>query len=1264
MSLTQERRLGTARRLLPYLSVTHAQWLAEDPERSWREIDGTLVFADVSGFTALAEKLARGGKVGAEALTGVLNDLFGRLLAAAGNYGGDCLKFGGDALLLLFTGPDHATRGVAAAHELVDITQRFRPHRSTSASSVRLGMSVGAGSGPILFLLSGTGQREMLVVGPTVSDTLHAEHEAVSGQVLLSDALAAMTLPAAVPAPLVDPPSEWENAAQLGLSPQLVTHLTGEVQDGEHRLAGIGFVRFTGSDELLIKGGPQALADAMHALVSRAQQAERDHGVTLISTDADLGAGKLILVAGVPTSSPDEADRLLHALRDIVDRGGPLPLMAGAHYGRVFTADLGAAHRRTFTVMGDAVNLSARLMAHATPGQVLASRELLERLRTNFHITPVEPFAAKGKSLLVESGAVGDALGLRSIDDLDDLPLVGRDEELAVLMDAAQRVAGGTGDLVQIVSEAGLGKSKLLRTFAAEADLPKVELRGGGYSRATPFFALRAPLRALLGITTQSVSDAAGRELTDNVRRLAPDLVEWLPLIAPVLGLELPATPATARIEADYRPAKVRSLLTDLFRRLLPDPTLWLVEDAHALDGASADLVLALIFETNRPWLFAVSRRPREEGLRLDPDWGTTLILTVLSDEAAAGLLEASLIAGGQGLVPGTAEQLVKRAGGNPLFLRELLLVATSRSLDDLPESIEAVVSTMIDTLPAQDRDLLRRAAVLGNRFPVEILAATLATTPESLLPHLSPLRSFLHLTDGGVEFSHLLLRDVAYETLPYRARRALHARAGAAWEAQAGDRPDDVAELLSVHFHAAGSHAKSWRYSLAAAERAERAAAPMEAAAFYERALEASGRLSDVTAAQQASTAERLGDATLRAGRYDEARRAYGRARRLEADPLTQARLHRKIGTAWEQEARYAASVRVCRRGLAIVAPYVTDPRCAKEASKLLSQEAVARLRAGRHADARPMLREAVRLADGNPSRGHRTALANAYRYSDWMHIELQEEPPLPYHQLAEQLYTELDNSNGLCQIYNNMGNWAYYRGDWRACVKHWERARLAAVQSGSGISEALVLNNLAEVLSDQGRVDEAEEQLRSALTTFRGARHGFEGLTLSLLSRAVSRAGRRDEALALFDQACDLLERNKEVRLLAETIARRAELHAFMGESESALACVTQATKVAAGRPLPLTQPLLSRVTGWALAQQGDSRGAWRLFSKAVMDSRARKDEYGAAVALQELARLAERRGETGAVTRFAAFAQELQERLGVVSMPSVPLEPTAAV
>jgi class 3 adenylate cyclase len=174
-------------RLRPYLPRLELQWLIEDPEALVREIDGTLVFVDISGFTKMSERLARHGKVGAEEVTDVLGAVFARLLAVAYANGGGLIKFGGDALLLWFSGAEHAVRGTRAAHGM-RATLRSIGKIDTTAGKVTLRMSIGVNSGRFHFFLVGDSHREFIVTGPAATGTVQMEGTATAGEILLAPA--------------------------------------------------------------------------------------------------------------------------------------------------------------------------------------------------------------------------------------------------------------------------------------------------------------------------------------------------------------------------------------------------------------------------------------------------------------------------------------------------------------------------------------------------------------------------------------------------------------------------------------------------------------------------------------------------------------------------------------------------------------------------------------------------------------------------------------------------------------------------------------------------------------------------------------------------------------------------------------------------------------------------------------------------------------------------------------------------------------------
>ena len=204
-----EASIDRAASLRPYLPRMLIDWLAEAPGTMLREVDGTIVFVDISGFTKMSERLARNGKVGAEEVTDVIGAVFARLLSVAYGDGGGLIKFGGDALLLLFTGHDHPIKGARAA---VGMRKALRDIGAieTTAGKVTLRMSVGVHSGTFHFFLVGESHRELIITGPAATETVSMEGAAVAGEILASQA----TAEALPPAVLGQAEGRWRPAAE------------------------------------------------------------------------------------------------------------------------------------------------------------------------------------------------------------------------------------------------------------------------------------------------------------------------------------------------------------------------------------------------------------------------------------------------------------------------------------------------------------------------------------------------------------------------------------------------------------------------------------------------------------------------------------------------------------------------------------------------------------------------------------------------------------------------------------------------------------------------------------------------------------------------------------------------------------------------------------------------------------------------------------------------------------------------------------------
>jgi class 3 adenylate cyclase len=630
------------RRHVPRVAL---EWDDQAPGKQWQSVDASLVFADISGFTALTERLARRGRIGAEELIETLNRVFGGMLGMAALRGGELLKFGGDALLFTFRGEDHVVRACAAAVDM-RIALREAAKIPTSVGRLKLSMSVGIHSGPVDFFLVGAPTRELLILGPAATATAEAEHAAVAGEILVT-ADTARRLPAAAtlardddlhllrwrrapepgdpPAPM---PSVPEERLRTLFPNALGDYLAERVPDPEHKVATIGFARFSGTDALLTGPGHDAVADALHRTISVFEEALIGEGVTLLATDLDSDGGKLFMGSGVPYSSEDDEGRMLRAMRDVLDAGTPLPLQIGVNRGHVFAAEVGALERAAYSAMGDTTNTAARIMAKAPHGVLFAHPTVLEQSRTLFSTEPAGPFAMKGKTVPVPVFDVGEELGTREAAARTELPLIGREEELATLRAALERALGGEGGTVTVSAATGLGKSRLITEAMRGLDATVSVVRAEPYGMTSPYRMLRDPVRLALGVERGEPEAMTAQALAGFARRM-PDLLPMAPLLEDVVNVPIPPTPEASAIEPRFRPARVADMVVRLVESAVRGPFVLLVEEAHWSDAASITVLERVVAAAaGRPWAVVVARRTEGEGFA--PEGGTHVTLEPL----------------------------------------------------------------------------------------------------------------------------------------------------------------------------------------------------------------------------------------------------------------------------------------------------------------------------------------------------------------------------------------------------------------------------------------------------------------------------------------------------------------------------------------------------------------------------------------------------------------------------------------------------------
>jgi class 3 adenylate cyclase/tetratricopeptide (TPR) repeat protein len=1232
---------GAGNPLAPYFPRLAIEWIKSTPEARYKELQGTIAFVDISGFTKLSEGLARHGKVGAEELTSTIGACFVALLDIAVANGGRLLKFGGDAMLLYYSGASHEAR---ACHSAVEMRRALRVvgRLTVLGQKVSLRMSVGVHSGLFHFFLVGASHREFIVTGPAASAVVSMEATADAGEIVISSDTARGLRPGLVGAEkgpghlLRRAPSVPEDAfvpfelvdeeldLTLGIPVGLRETLTSSRRESEHRRVTVAFIHFDGTDRIIEEAGAAETAHRLEALVSNVQRAADRQGVTFLATDADRDGGKIILTAGAPSTSGDDEHRMLLAVREIMDASNPLPIRIGVNQGAVFVGEVGPPYRRTFTVMGDAVNLAARLMAKAVPGEIVTTPTLLTRSHSGFEGVDMEPFFVKGKAKPVRALSLGAKTRTQAIGTIEDLPFVGRLAEVRTLESVADAAAGGDGALVEIIGETGVGKSRLanrLRQIASDRmQLTAVCER---YDSSTPYHAVRRLLRELLELPVEGRDGAMSARLIAELEGRAPELLPWAPLIGMAIDVQVPETRETRELEEEFRRPKLAQAVIELLTHLLPDSGLFTVEDAHFMDEASADLFGHLAGSVGATsWLWCMTRRDVESGFVAPSTHTTRIELLPLTNSEAMELAEAATREAP--LPPRDLGVLVDRSGGNPLFLRELIAAAANgEAIGALPDTVEDVITARIDRLTGDDRHLLRRLSVLGRSFTSELLDV-IGDVPGEYDPAWRRLEQFIARDElGNLAFRNGLLRDCAYDGLTFRHRRELHSRAGDTILRTAARRGQDQPELLSFHYLHAQRFEEAWSYSLRAAERAKAVYANIEAAEYYERAVAAARRLPQLRPDELSGVHEALGDARNRTGGYVGAAAAYRAARRLITDdPVAQARLMLKLARVQGWLDRYANALRWITRGLRVLEESVGDD-ADRQRAELSGWYGRFCQEQGHHRRAIKWCTLAVQQAEAT---GDHEVLADALRVIDWAKMDLgQLERPVSWER-ALALFEQLEDLPGQAGVLNMLGGFAYFKGDWDRAVELYQRAQSTVRRTGNAVMDAFYVFNIGEIALDQGHLHEAEHAFAIVSRTWRAA--GYRSGAADAkgkLARVASGQGRYDDALELFQESVEEFQDIGSHGDALEVQARMAECLLLSGDPAAALVLADKALHLAQGLGGIAPQiPLIQRVRGGALASCGETGPAEEALDQSVRAARMRGAEYEEALTLRLLAEI----------------------------------------
>ena len=1062
----------------------------EIPDR----VQGAALFADISGFTPLTETLAKelGPQRGAEVLTTHLNRVFHALIDELDRYGGHVIYFSGDAITC-WIDADDGLRATLCGLAMQETMGRLGEVVTPAGARVRLAMKVAVAVGSARRFVVGDPDIQLIDVlaGRLIDALAVAERQAEKGEVVLARS-AIESLGDRVD--LREVRTDGETAHACGvvervtvavdilpqpraadpLPPAIVkAWLLPDVHDrlrkgrgeflAELRPAFPLFIRFGGIDYDL---DDDAIAK-LDAFVRHVQRIVTSYGGNLLHlTLGDKGA-YLYAVFGSPLAHEDDAARAAAAaleLRDLASITAVAPIQIGIAYGRLRSGMYGHARRQTFTCLGDAVNLAARLMSAAPPGQIYAAEAVRHAAGDLFAWTALAPITVKGKADALTVFALERSTRRADRRQADYAPgIIGREVELETLRARLDDALAGSGHVIGLSGDAGVGKSRLLAEFVNGVKQRGIAVASGecqSYGKNISYFVWREIWSTLFRLDANAPEDEQVRHLERELAAIDPVLVLRAPLLAVMLDLPLVDNDLTSQFDAKLRKTSLEGLLADSLRaRARQEPLVLVLEDCHWLDPLSRDLleVLARAISELRV-LIVVAYRPAGDaagGLRIEglAQLEEIAVAELVHDEAIR-LIRSRLatMLGSEADPPAALVDLVTaRAQGNPFYIEELLNFIASQGVDpqdpralsklELPQTLHSLILSRVDKLDEAPRQVMKVASVLGRVFEAPMLPGVYPDLGalDSVVQQLAQLDAMdlVKLDEEAARtylFKHVVTREVAYESIPFAFRSMLHERAGDYIEETDGDAVDRNLDLLAHHYWHSENRDKKREYLGRAGAAAQASYANAVAIDYFERL------------APLLSKGSRL-DVLLKLGKVLELVGHWQRAEEVDREAL-------ELAENLDDGLRRAS----CQTALAEVVR-----------------------KQGRFPEAFELLNRAAR---GFAAFGDEGGVARVLHLTGTVAAQRGDyDKALASYRKSLQIREKIGDKSSMASLLSNLGVIAEYKGDYDGSGDFHQRALALRESVGDRWAIGVSMTNLGMIAVLQKRHDEAREWFEKAM-------------------------------------------------------------------------------------------------------------------------------------------------------------------------------------
>lgn len=862
-----------------------------DGLKDFEIIDGIILCADISGFTAMTEKLTAVGREGSEEITRIINSFFKPIVNIINDNGGDIFYFGGDAIIAVF-GSERCEYAIRAAEDAVKFVRK-EGMVNTTHGKFTIGIHTALSSGKIFFkdtgrnfilsgkvsfkvikLLDHAGPLEIITDKTIVKKMGGKRFEQISNDIFryrIRRNPGKMKAIALKPKPRKDVEKEIKRLGRYipeWLRRRIELKQTFDQKDGEHRKAAVLFLHFR---NIPYDKDPEMASEMAGMITGYINILSEQYGGWVNKIDFYKKGIRALVIFGFPTKlENDERHAVIFAneLLTSAELEG-IDISVGINSGLIFGTPVGSDIRREYTVMGDTVNTAARIAAKARNRVITVGENVFKRTQMHFTYKKLTPRKYKGKErkisnyelLEVKNTEAGSVVITKWLSE--SKTLVGHKEEIRNFRKALSNAKNGHACIYALKGEAGLGKSRIVKELTGIAVKEEFSIAAGNclsYGRALSYHPWIEILNGIFRINANDSAADRKSKIEKLMKKAGKDMDIWMPVVGEIIGVEFPMNDVVRNLDSKIKKQKFFDIALDIIKYSASvNPVFIVIEDLHWMDSISMELLnyITRNISGNRI-MFLFAYRPISDKYEfMEKDYFKEYGLKELNDKETLELVENLLNI--KQLPDGLKTLVMKKSQGNPFYVEEIIkslieqgfIVEAGKGwkftgdIKDvvLSDSVEGVILTRIDRLDLMERDVLQTASVIGREFDEDILRGVYRD-PELIAEAMQVLENLdlIRKQDQGKTayfFKHILTCETAYNTLSFARKRDLHERIGVHIEKTRKKSIEEYLGILSHHYFLAQNYDKSLYFSVKAGDKAKNVYANEEAIEFYTRAIE-----------------------------------------------------------------------------------------------------------------------------------------------------------------------------------------------------------------------------------------------------------------------------------------------------------------------------------------------------------------------------------------------------------------------------------------